>query len=331
MLTKQGYCYSVKLQLDFHIYQGADALREEVEEPKDLGLGSLVIDRLCQTLHPYTHVYCDRFFTSIQCVEHMMKKNIFVTGTVMKNRVAAAEEKLPSDSKMKTDGRGSSAQVTTDDGKICVVKWYDNKPVLMISDVHEKEPQDTCARWDKKLKQYVTIQRPSIVREYNSKMGGVDLVDRMMSYYRMSGRTKKWTLRMIMHFTDLALANSWLLYRKDLTSCGIPKKNIMQFLEFRMEVAMTFLAQQDNESSDFSEQEDDQDMSIQEKKRPVKPVPHASFRKKANAHLPEVVDLKNAARCRAKGCKGKTRVQCNTCKVFLCLQSNRNCYKAFHT
>lgn len=201
----------------------------------------------------------------------------------------------------------------------------------MMSAVHASEPEDTCQRWDKKRKRYVTISQPSIVREYNSKMGGVDLVDRMMSYYRMSGRTKKWTLRMLMYFMDLALANSWLLYRKDLTVCGTPKKDIMQFLEFRMEVAMTFLAQYANDSSDFSVQEDDPDVLVQGKRRPVKAVPHVSFRRKANAHLPEVAKLKNAARCRAKGCSGRTRVQCVTCKVFLCLQADGNCYTAFHT
>ncbi|TKS67368.1 hypothetical protein D9C73_001308 [Collichthys lucidus] len=91
-----------------------------------------------------------------------------------------------------------------------------------------------------------------------------------------------------MHFTDLALANSWLLYRKDLTVCGRPKKNIMQCLEFQMEVAMTFLAQHDNDNSDFSEQEDDSDTLVQRKKRPVKAVPHVLVRRRANAHLPEV-------------------------------------------
>lgn len=312
--------------LDFDIYQGADALREQVEEPEDLGLGSLVIDRLCQTLHPGTKLYCDRFFTTIAGVERMMKKHVYVTGTVMKNRVAAPVQKLPTDKAMKKAGRGTSAEVTTGDGNIGVVKWYDNKPVLMMSVVHAIQPEDTCKRWDKKLKRYVTISRPSIIREYNSKMGGVDLVDRMMSYYRMNIRTKKWTLRMLMHFMDLALANSWLLYRKDLVVCGTPKKAIMQFLEFRMEVAKAFLAQRDN-----GVPEDDADLSEQGKKGQVKEVPHISIRRRANAHLPEVVNLKNAARCRATGCSGKSRVQCGTCKVFLCLQRDRNCYTAFHT
>ncbi|XP_057697421.1 piggyBac transposable element-derived protein 3-like isoform X1 [Corythoichthys intestinalis] len=317
--------------LDFEIYQGVAGLREQVEEPGNLGLGGLVIDHLSQTLHPNTNVYCDRFFTSIQAVEHMMKKHLYITGTVMRNRVAAAAQKLPSDKTMKKNRRGTSAQVTNLDGNIYVTKWFDNKPVLMMSTVHAREPEDTCQRWDKKLKRHVTISRPFVICEYNSKMGGVDLVDRMMSYYRMSVRTKKWTLRMLMHFTDLALANSRLLYRKDLTLNDTPKKNIMQFLQFRMEVAMTFLAQRDNDNSDFPEQEDDTEVSVQGKLRPVQEVPHISFRSKANAHLPEVVHSKNASRSRAKGCSGKTRVQCVTCKVFLCLQADRNCYAAFHT
>ena len=93
---------------------------------------------------------------------------------------------------------------------------------MMLSTVHGEQPEDTCQRWSKKDKQYVTVTRPSIVCEYNFKMDGVDLVDRMMSYDQMSVRTKKWTIRMLMDLTDLALANSWLLYRQDNTGRGTP-------------------------------------------------------------------------------------------------------------
>ncbi|XP_034094388.1 piggyBac transposable element-derived protein 3-like [Gymnodraco acuticeps] len=320
--------------LDFDLYQGKGALLEQVEEEEvGLGLGGLVLARLCQTLHRGTKVYCDRFFTSIRCVEQIMKKEMYITGTIMKNRLAGAKEKLASDKTMKNTGRGTSSELSTEDGKLCVVKWYDNKPVLMMSVVHGTEPEDTCQRWDKKLKEYVTVSRPSIVREYNLKMGGVDLIDRMISYYRMSARTKKWTMRMLMHFTDLALANSWLLYRKDLAICAAPKKSIMQFLEFRTEMAMTLLAQHHGQGSDadLSEQSEEEDNSNQGKKRSVTAVPHVSVRRRANAHLPEMISLKNAARCRVAGCTGRTRVRCVTCKVFLCLQGDRNCYTAFHT
>ncbi|TWW60777.1 hypothetical protein D4764_05G0008670 [Takifugu flavidus] len=106
----------------------------------------------------------------------------------------------------------------------------------------------------------------------------------------------------------------------------------MQFLEFRMEVARTFLAQQysQEDDADFPELSEGEDDSTQGKRRPVMAVPHVSVRRRANAHLPEMISLKNAARCRAAGCTGRTRVRCVTCKVFLCLQTELNCY-AFHT
>ncbi|XP_027134549.1 piggyBac transposable element-derived protein 3-like [Larimichthys crocea] len=200
----------------------------------------------------------------------------------------------------------------------------------MMSVVHGTQPEDTCQRWDKKLKEYVTVSRPSIVREYNIKMGGVDLMDRMISYYRMSTRTKKWTMRMLMHFTDLALANSWLLYRKDHAICAGPRTRPIQFLQFRMEVAKSLLAQHHGADADLSEESEEED-SNQGVKRHVTELPHVSVRRRANAHLPEMISLKNAMRCRQPGCTGRTRVRCVTCKVFLCLQIEHNCYSDFHT
>ncbi len=58
-------------------------------------------------------------------------------------------------------------------------------------------------------------------------------------------RTKKWTIRMLMHFTDLALVNSWLLYCRDNQENGTPRKAIMKFLEFRVVVAQVFLNKRD--------------------------------------------------------------------------------------
>lgn len=118
------------------MYQGANALSSQVQEAEGLGLGALVIERLAKTLHPGTKVYCDRFFTTMKAVDQMLEKQMYLTGTVMKNRVTKALQKLPSDQTMIQQGRGVSASVIRGDGKVCVVKWYDNKPVSMLSVVH---------------------------------------------------------------------------------------------------------------------------------------------------------------------------------------------------
>lgn len=48
-----------------------------------------------------------------------------------------------------------------------------------------------------------------------------------------------------------------------------------------------------------------------------------------DAHLSEVVNLKNVSCCRTAGCSGKARARCVLCKVSLCLQAARNCYTVF--
>lgn len=79
--------------IDYELYQGTNALNEKVEERDGLGLGNVVIEHLCQTLHNGTKVYCDRFFITIKGAQQMMEKEIYVTGTKMKNRLAGANLK----------------------------------------------------------------------------------------------------------------------------------------------------------------------------------------------------------------------------------------------
>ncbi|KAK2921573.1 hypothetical protein Q8A73_001058 [Channa argus] len=264
---------------------------EQVEEAEGLGLGSLDKARLCQTLRPGTKLYCDRFFTSIQGAEQMMKKELYMTGTVMKNRVAATVQKLPTDKAMKKAGRGTSRDVSTEDGKLCVVKWYDYKHVLMMSVVNGTQPEDTCQRWDKKLNQYGAVSRPSIIREYNLKMGGPT-----------AGYCTAKTLQYVVHQRTASYS----------------------ILEFRMEVARTLLAQHhsQDDDADLSWLSEEEDNSKQMKNRPVAAVPHVSVHRRANAHLPEMISLKNATRCRAPGCSGRSRMHCVTCKVYLRLQAD---------
>ncbi|KTF76632.1 hypothetical protein cypCar_00038447 [Cyprinus carpio] len=85
------------LVLDFEVYQGSKTLASKVQDSDGLGLGTLVIKRLSETLTAGTQVYCDRFFTTIQAVDHMLKDDIYLTGTLMKGRVKQAMNKLPDD------------------------------------------------------------------------------------------------------------------------------------------------------------------------------------------------------------------------------------------
>ncbi|KAL3195152.1 hypothetical protein MRX96_045740 [Rhipicephalus microplus] len=61
-------------------------------------------------------------------------------------------------------------------------------------------------------------------------MGGVDRADQLLSFYRNELKTKKWYKRIIFHLLDLAVVNSWLLYRA-------VKDSEIQLAEFKLQVA----------------------------------------------------------------------------------------------
>jgi len=75
---------------------------------------------------------------------------------------------------------------------------------------------------------YIPVKCPAVVPKYNSKMDGVDMIDRMISYYRTRARTKKWTVRTVFHFFDLAVTNALIQYRDDRRQFGDSRKEIAQ-------------------------------------------------------------------------------------------------------
>ena len=136
---------------------------------------------------------------------------------------------------MKKDGRGSYDVSTETTKGLSVVKWYDNKAVLLASTLVSAQPVDKCLRWSKAQKVYVEVDRPAVVKEYNTSMGGVDLSDMLMALYRIDIRPRRWYLRMLYYFIDLSTVNAWLLYRRHVKQLGLRKYKPL--LDFRVEIA----------------------------------------------------------------------------------------------
>lgn len=63
-------------------------------------------------------------------------------------------------------------------------------------------------------------------------MGGVDKIDQLISYYRIFIRSRKWTLRMIMHSFDMAISNFWIQYKNDAENLKVPKNENNGFIIF---------------------------------------------------------------------------------------------------
>ncbi|VEN56028.1 unnamed protein product, partial [Callosobruchus maculatus] len=324
------------LVLDFEVYQGKDTFLQN--SAKSLGVGPSAVVRLIESLREGTQIFMDRYFTTIPLLEFLLENKNHGTGTIMKSRVPRAVH-LTSEGILKRLGRGATEQTVRSDGKINIIQWYDMKPVLLASTNLQEEPVDECKRWSKQQKKFIKVRRPDMVAKYNESMGGIDLVDRMIAYYRIKARSNKWTVKTIFHFTDLAIANSWILYREDREKLGDNK--YMQLYDFKLKISEYLLEADDDEDSDENES---RVHSVHTRNKPTgyvtpkssshssSPIPNnnnASIRKRQ--HLPILRgDLKNAVRCKSSHCSKKTMFMCEKCNAFYCITSTHNCFYEHH-
>jgi len=136
------------LVVDFVVYQGANSFQPFPPELK-LGVGGTVVSHLSESFTGGTRIYCDRYFTSLPLIDHMLKKSIYVTGTMMKNRLPKPVCSLSDEKVLMARGKGSCDQFVRGDNKVSVLKWFDNKLIIMASSVHGEEPRDECRHWSK--------------------------------------------------------------------------------------------------------------------------------------------------------------------------------------
>ncbi|GFR29276.1 piggyBac transposable element-derived protein 3 [Trichonephila clavata] len=127
----------------------------------------------------------------------------------MTNRTNGVAESFPKDTCME---RGSSVSRRREDRKACLVKWKDKKSVLLLSSAFGIKPEGNSKWWAKEQRQRVDVRQPAVVRSYNTYMGGVDMMDRLISYYRIFTRTKKLTVHVYAHFLNMATCNAWIMY-----------------------------------------------------------------------------------------------------------------------
>ncbi|KAL7396481.1 hypothetical protein ABVT39_006460 [Epinephelus coioides] len=277
-------------------------------------------------------LYFDNYFTKYNLLELLAERKIHAAGTARVSRFARPP--LQSDKEMAKKPRGSCDEVVSCDGKVALVKWYDNRPVLMASNFVGVGRMDEVQRWDKKKAQFVMVSRPEVVKLYNEAMGGVDLLDQLVSLYRTEIRSKKWTLRMITHAFDMAVVNSWLEYRLDAKTANIQSKDIQDLLHFKMNVAQCLVrvhktvAAKRGRPSMSPEPQHVPQRPVRTPFQDVRPLPEVQY--DMVDHMPNYDEKKEATRCKMPNCTGKTHVFCDKCNIHLCFVPQRNCFKAAH-
>jgi hypothetical protein len=300
----------------------------------DLGASANSVLQLAECIPEGRHykLYFDNWFTSVKLVEHLATRKIWACGTVQERRLAGL--KFIDDKQLRKLNRGAFDEHETQAGSsaITAVKWNDSRSVCLLSSFVTSHPVTEVRRFDKKKREYTNISIPNIVSTYNKHMGGVDLHDQMMSYYRMSFRSKKYYLRLIFHMLDMAVVNSWLLRRRVEKKLNTPYRHLTSLCEFKLNLAdsLMFVGQdvvkkrgrptEETVQSDFAKKKASGHAS--------KPIPSQSLRKDGVGHLPEINEKRGM--CKLPKCTGRIHMYCMKCQVHLCCEKTRNCFAKFH-
>ena len=98
-------------------------------------------------------------------------------------------------------------------------------------------PVAHISRFEHKAKECVNVPCPSIVSTYNKFMGGVDLLDSLLSLYRIHIRSKKWYHKLFFHFLDVTVVQSWLIHCRGVTG----NEGKLRLREFKMILANSLM------------------------------------------------------------------------------------------
>ena len=106
-------------------------------------------------------------------------------------------------------------------GPVYVSKWKDKREILMLNTKHyHRRVNCTSSREHNKLK-------PMCVHDYNTNMGGFDRSDQLLSYCSTPRKTIKWYKKVFFHLLDIAVMNSYVLFKK------LSKQKKLPILKFR--------------------------------------------------------------------------------------------------
>ncbi|XP_023124581.2 uncharacterized protein LOC111567590 [Amphiprion ocellaris] len=138
-----------------------------------------------------------------------------------------------------------------------------------------------------------------------------------------------WPQVVLWYLTDLALVNSWLLYRQDSPAP-------LTLMAFRLEVSKALILSNGSDTQDSIPPQPPADKAeaTNETPNPIlveeSPLPDAETRYDGSGHWPEQLAEGEGGRCRFGDCQRTSRVLCLKCCVFLCISRNHNCFLNFH-
>ena len=137
----------------------------------------------------------------------ILETGVKAAGTVRVLRTGAAIQHLKLNKDLKQEGRGAYDFISG--GHVSFIRWSGNSIATIGSNCMCHEPVGKMKRRVKGGRKEVGI--PVVVSEYNSGMGGVDLLDRLCGSYRPTIYSKKRWWSLFTHALNVSVVAAWRL------------------------------------------------------------------------------------------------------------------------
>lgn len=185
--------------LKFQLYEGKSA-----HKPDDITLGEHVVLTLTDGAVPAgSQVFFDNFFSSTKLLQVLREKDILACGTFRVNK-RDLPQVVKENNKLE---RGS--YIWRRKAEVVAYQWRDSKNVHLMSNYHDPEDRVQVQRTLQNGKK-MAVECPSVVKDYNTWMGGVDKFDQKRNAYPADRRSKRWWSRIFYFMLDAAVVNAFI-------------------------------------------------------------------------------------------------------------------------
>lgn len=215
--------------IGFSVYTGKNScINENVCADDDCTTTTKVVMTLadqCGLLDKGHRIYFDNYYSSPELLEELIHRNTLSCGTVRSNRKGLPHGVTKANLKPGETCFRRSIGTNGQPGSLLALKWCDKRAVYMISTCHA-----ATETWTGKNHRidHTPIYKPTVIVDYISKMGGVDLSDQLMTYYSFLRKSCKWWRKLFVHLLNMLILNAYILNKK----FGDRKLNHIQYREY---------------------------------------------------------------------------------------------------
>ncbi|KAK1784006.1 hypothetical protein P4O66_004496 [Electrophorus voltai] len=293
---------------NFSVYEG------KARKPSGKGLS---FDAVVNLIHVpslgtgYT-VYVDNFYTSSLLFRHLHGIGFGACGTIQHNRIGFP--KTSANDLPKKAARGEMRWIR--DGPLMFVKWKDTRDVTMCSTVHKAYSGKTVQRRVRNESSTWSIQQipvPDTVKAYNKFMGGVDLSDALIKYFSVTQKSRRWYMKLFLHFIDIVVVNSFIIQKEMALAKKKKPLNQKQFREVLCSELAGVVRTQESPPVEATSASSSAPRVPERRPQVCLPVtvcePSTDIRQKAT---------KGRRKC--VKCKNKKMFMCSSCGIPLCVK-----------